>query len=127
MNEPYISYFGFENLEVYPLALEFVGNIYRLSNPFPKSEQFGLSNQTQRAAVSITLNIAEGRGRDNDKEFIRFLNIARGSLLEAISALGVAVQLGYVSRYSTPTGKWQPNQRQNQHSNQSTRGRQIGV
>ncbi|MER3552909.1 MAG: four helix bundle protein [Meiothermus sp.] len=97
MAEPYTSYFGFENLEVYQLGLEFIAEIYQLTKRFPKSEQFGLTNQIQRAAVSVCLNIAEGRGRDGDKDFVRFLGIARGSLFEVVSGLYAAIKLEYLS------------------------------
>ncbi len=98
MSEAYPSYFGFENLEVYQLTLDFVGEIYLLTQQFPKTEMFGLTNQIQRAATSIGLNISEGRGRDSDREFARFLNIARGSLFDVVSGLFIASRLGYVSQ-----------------------------
>lgn len=97
MTEPYPSYFGFEDLEVYQLSLEFITEVYRLTQSFPRSEQFGLSHQLQRAATSIALNIAEGRGRNSDKDFVRFLGLARGSLFEVVSGLQVAVRLGYAT------------------------------
>lgn len=96
MSNAYSSYFGFENLEVYKLSLDLVAEIYTLTESFPKSEQFGLTNQLQRAANSVCLNIAEGRGRDSDKEFRRYLNIARGSVFEIVSGLHIAVRLKYI-------------------------------
>ena len=88
MTEPYPSYFGFEDLE--ELSLEFIAEVYRLTQSFPRTEQFGLSHQLQRAATSLALNIAEGRGRNSDKDFVRFLGVARGSLFEVVSGLQVA-------------------------------------
>lgn len=102
MNEPYASYFGFENLEVYQLALDFITEIYTLTEQFPKSEMYGLTNQIHRTANSIALNIAEGRGRDSDREFIRYLNIARGSFFEVVSALFISVRLRYLSNDQIP-------------------------
>lgn len=86
MTEAYPSYFGFEDLEVYQLSLEFIAEVYRLTQSFPRTEQFGLS---QRAATSIALNVAEGRGRN--------LGLARGSSFEVVSGLQIAVRLGYAT------------------------------
>ncbi|MCL6568676.1 MAG: four helix bundle protein, partial [Meiothermus silvanus] len=60
--------FGFENLEVYQLALDMAAEIYKVTATFPKAEQYRLSDQICRAATSIALNIAEGRGRGTDKD-----------------------------------------------------------
>ena len=54
--------FSYENLEIWQLAIEYAKIIYNITNKFPKSEQYGLSSQLQRAAVSISANIAEGSG-----------------------------------------------------------------
>jgi len=59
-----------------------VKEIYELTTSLPKSEQFGISSQAQRAAVSIPSNIAEGHERNNLKEYIQFLGVARGSAAE---------------------------------------------
>lgn len=91
------KYFPFEQLEVYRLAVAFATAVYRATSDFPAEERFGLTNQLCRAATSIGLNIAEGRGRGYDKEFIRFLLMARGSLFEVVAACEMAEQLGYLS------------------------------
>ncbi|QLG09760.1 four helix bundle protein [Deinococcus sp. D7000] len=90
------TYFPFEGLGVYSLALDFAAEVYRLSEGFPDHERFGLTNQMRRAAVSVSLNIAEGRGRGTDREFIRFLMISRGSLFEVVSASQIAHRLKYL-------------------------------
>lgn len=95
METLYPTYFGHEQLEVYHLALGFVSEVYRLSETFPKSEQFGLTNQLRRAATSVALNIAEGKGRGSDWDFAKFLYQSRGSLLESVSALQISVKLGF--------------------------------
>ena len=72
------------------LAIE----VYRLTGDFPSSERFGLAAQMRRAAVSVGSNIAEGCGRSGDRDFVRFLQIARGSTTELAFQLTVAMQLG---------------------------------
>ena len=65
---------------------------------FPQQETFSLTNQLQRAAISVPSNIAEGMGRFSIKERIHFLEIANGSLLETMCQLEIAQQLGYISK-----------------------------
>jgi four helix bundle protein len=69
--------------------------IYRSTASFPKHELYGLSQQIRRAAVSVPSNIAEGKGHHSDKEFVRFLLHARGSLLELQTQLMIAEELQY--------------------------------
>ena len=78
--------------------MELVANIYRLSGLFPSYEKLGLSNQIQRAVISIPSNIAEGMGRFSNKERIHFLEIANGSLMEVMCQLEAALLLGYISQ-----------------------------
>ena len=67
-----------------------------MTEPFPKTEIFGLVNQLRRAAVSIPSNIAEGAARSSDKEFIHFLYIALGSLSETETQILISKQLDFL-------------------------------
>ena len=86
-----------KDLEVWKKSIDLVQAIYKLTESFPKSEQFSLSVQMQRSAISVTSNIAEGSGRMSRGDYIRFLYIARGSLLELDTQLEIANRLGYIS------------------------------
>ena len=90
--------FYYRKLNVYHKSMELVANIYRLSRSFPEDEKFGLSNQIQRAVVSVPSNIAEGMGRFSNKERVHFLEIANGSLMEVMCQLEAAQLLGYISQ-----------------------------
>jgi four helix bundle protein len=88
--------FNFEELDVYQKSIEFVDQVYSLTNHFPKDELFGLTKQFRKAAVSILLNIAEGSARTK-RDFNRFIDMARGSAFECVAILQVSVKRGYVS------------------------------
>jgi four helix bundle protein len=68
------------DLLVWHRAIALVEKVYRLTESFPKYEQFGLSSQLRRAAISVPANIAEGAARSTRKDLLHFLVIARGSL-----------------------------------------------
>lgn len=87
----------FTDLEAWRKAHELALLIYKATEKFPKSEAFGLISQMQRAAVSITSNIAEGFGRQTLKEKIQFYYQAQGSLAEVKNQLILAKDLNYVS------------------------------
>jgi four helix bundle protein len=74
----------FKDLMVWQKAHVLTLAIYKLTLRFPKEEMYGLTSQLRRAAASIAANIAEGCGRRSDREFKRFLQIARGSASEKI-------------------------------------------
>lgn len=85
-----------KDLEVYKLSLDLVEEIYKRTESFPASENFGLVSQLRRAAVSIPSNISEGSSRGSTKDFIRFLNMASGSLSEIETQLIIAERIGYI-------------------------------
>ena len=73
---------NFKELKIWQMGREFVSDIYKLSRQLPPEEMFVLVSQMRRAAISIPSNISEGAGRNSDKEFVRFIDIARGSSFE---------------------------------------------
>ena len=87
---------SFQNLIVWKKAFDFTLEIYRITSTFPTDERFGLIDQLRRSANSIPANIAEGKGRNGDKEFTKFLYIARGSLEESKSHILLAYSLNYL-------------------------------
>ena len=72
-------------------------NVYRLTKGFPEDENYGLTSQLRRAAVSIPSNIAEGKARGSAKDYKRFLYIARGSLEEVRYQLFLSKELSYIN------------------------------
>jgi four helix bundle protein len=89
------------NLDAWKNSMELAKSIYEITARFPDAERFGLVSQMRRAAVSIPSNIAEGAARGSDGEFIRFLNIARGSLAELQTQVLLARDLGFMPDSST--------------------------
>lgn len=89
---------SFTDLIVWQKGHQLVLGVYRLSKAFPKDEWFALVAQIRRAVVSITSNIAEGFGRNSEKEKLHFYAFAYGSLLETQNQLLIAKDLGYVKQ-----------------------------
>jgi four helix bundle protein len=87
----------FEDIQAWQQARKLVREIYALSADGPLKNDWGLKNQLCRAAVSSMSNVAEGFARKSDKEFARYLDIAKGSTVEVQSLLYVALDIGYVS------------------------------
>jgi len=88
--------YGYRDLVVWQKAKLLASEVYRLTNSFPKAELYGLTSQMQRASVSVASNIAEGQGRLTKGEFVQFLGLARGSLLELETQAAIAEDLGYL-------------------------------
>ena len=88
---------NYKELMVWQKAVGLVREIYKKTAQFPESERFGLTAQIRRAAVSIPANIAEGWGRGTTKEYIQFLLIARGSLMEVETQVIIARELMYLA------------------------------
>lgn len=88
--------YSFEKLNVWQEARTLVKEIYILTELFPITEKYGLSNQIQRASVSVVSNIAEGVSRFSSKEQIRFIEVAYGSLTEVYCQLIIAMDLKYI-------------------------------
>lgn len=86
----------FKSLQVWQKAHQLTLAVYAESMAFPKEEQYGLTSQMRRCAVSIPSNIAEGCGRDGDVELARFLQIAMGSASELEYQLLLARDLDYI-------------------------------
>ena len=89
--------YKFQKLEIYRLALEYIGLIYELAEKLPTSENFNLKSQITRAANSIALNIAEGSTSQSDAEQSRFLGMALRSLVETVACQDIIELRGYVS------------------------------
>ncbi|MEW6012614.1 MAG: four helix bundle protein [Elusimicrobiota bacterium] len=87
---------SYKKLEVWKKSDELVKKIYKLTMGFPDTEKFGVVSQLRRCGLSIPLNIVEGSGRRNKKEFKQFINIAIGSLFELEYLLDFSKDIGYI-------------------------------
>lgn len=86
---------NFKKLKIWIKSMDLVTEIYRLTNAYPKFEVYNLCSQTQRAAISIPLNISEGSAKSSNKDFARFLEYSIGSCMELETAIIIASNLGY--------------------------------
>ena len=86
-----------KKLKIWNESINLCVNIYKALSKMPIDEKFGLSSQIKRAVVSISSNIAEGAGREREKEFYHFLNIAYGSSYELQTQLIICEKLGFIS------------------------------
>jgi four helix bundle protein len=89
-----------KKLDVWLKSINLVQNIYEITKSFPKAEDYGLTSQIRRSAISIPANIAEGAARQTKKEFIQFLHMAQGSLSELDTHMEIALRLDYVQKSS---------------------------
>ena len=87
----------FTQLKIWQKAHSFTVNIYKKTAGFPSEEKFGLTSQMRRASVSIESNIAEGCGRNGDREFSRFIDLAQGSAYEVRCQIFIARDLDFIS------------------------------
>lgn len=87
----------FKKFEVWQISHQLTLKIYTSTKSFPREEIFGLTSQIRRSFASIGYNISEGSGRNSDKEFANFINIALGSSNEAENQLILAKDLGYIN------------------------------
>lgn len=85
----------YRRLNVWQKSMMLVKNVYPLIERLPPEEKYALGNQIRRAVTSIVLNIAEGTGRNSDKELRYFLTIARGSATEVEAQLFICIELGF--------------------------------
>ena len=87
----------YKNLKIYQSSKVVVEDIYRLMKKFPAEERYALCDQLRRAVISVPSNIVEGLSRTSNKEKHNFLNIAYGSLMEALCQLDISADLGYIT------------------------------
>ncbi len=87
---------SYKNLIVWQKAIEFVTVIYNTTKLFPSDEKFNLITQINRAVISVPVNIAEGYGRESSKNYLQFLRISRGSILELETLLLISKNLNYL-------------------------------
>lgn len=87
----------FRDLLIWQKAMNLVTNTYQITQKFPKEELFGLTSQIRRSAISLPSNIAEGYGRDSNKELLRFIKIVIGSLFEFQTQIEIAKNINYLN------------------------------
>lgn len=92
-----MKYKSFTNLPIWTQSIQFAEDIYHLTNKGSFSKDYNLKDQIRRSSISISSNIAEGFERNGNKEFIRFLVIAKGSAGEARSQLYLSKQIQYIT------------------------------
>ena len=88
-----------KDLDVWNKSMDMVESVYKILEKFPNSEKYILVDQIKRSAISVPSNIAEGAGRQSNKEFIKFLYISMGSLSELETQLLLAKRLQYLEKY----------------------------
>jgi len=89
---------SYRDLIVWQKSMRLVTQIYLITKGLPKSELYGLTSQIRRSSISLPSNIAEGYGRNSTNDYIRFLQIACGSLYEVQTQLEICYNLEYISK-----------------------------
>src|SRR5574342_635788 len=92
-----MAYESFEDMTVWQKGMELAQGVYLMTERLPKKEDFGLTSQIRRSALSVSGNIAEGFGRKHTKDKLQFYYASRGSLLETKNALIYGHRVGYFS------------------------------
>lgn len=87
----------FKKYDIWQLSHSLTLEVHKITSVFPKEELFGITSQIRRSAASIPTNISEGCGRNSDKEFNQFLNIALGSANETEYLLILSKDLNYIN------------------------------
>ena len=87
---------NYNNLQIWQDSMNLVQSVYEAVATFPQEERYGLTSQMTRSAVSIPSNIAEGAGRNTNREFTHFLSIAIGSMFELETQVLIAERVGYI-------------------------------
>jgi four helix bundle protein len=98
---------SFRDLQIWQKSVILCVDLYKLSHKLPVSEKFGMVGQIQRAALSVSTNIAEGHGRGSDPDFIRFLYMSIGSIRELETLLEIAFRLEYFESIDELTDRLQ--------------------
>ena len=88
---------NFKELKIWKDSIDLAVDVYKMTKLFPDTEKFGLVSQMNRCSISVSSNIAEGAGRNNQKEFRQFLGIAQGSACELESQLIISQRLEFIS------------------------------
>ncbi len=87
-----------EDLKIWKKSMDLTKSVYQLASKLPTDEKFGLSSQIKRCSISIPSNIAEGAGRNSNKEFKQFLSIANGSTYELQTQLMLVTELNLIDK-----------------------------
>ncbi|WP_425392786.1 four helix bundle protein [Ekhidna sp.] len=88
----------FRKLDVWEKSMQLATNVYALTSTYPDTEKYGLISQMRRSSVSIPSNIAEGAGRNHNKEFAQFLSISMGSAFELETQVLLSIRLNLIKK-----------------------------
>jgi four helix bundle protein len=87
----------YKELEIWKRSIILATKVYEITASYPAEEKYGMISQLRRSAVSVPSNIAEGAGRNSDKQFVHFLSIVVGSLFEVETQLLISKNVGIIS------------------------------